>query len=243
MFKFKRFRALVIKEFQDLPKNKNILIMYLMPLGFAILYSNLLIGNEDVGISKWYVLTMCVGMCLVTGCSLAGAMIIAEEKEKKTLRTMLLAGLKPMEFFFGKSVVCLILSTIVNFFIFFYLKVDVAYFPVYVVLVLVVSVIMIIIGAVIGMISPNQMSTGIIGLPIMIAFLLVPMFSEINDTMAAIAKFTPTYGMNNILKTLLVDEGILSISTHGFSLIVIVSWIVIGLAIFSIIYRKIGLEK
>jgi len=173
MFNYRRFSALVIKEFQDIGKNKRLVLMFLLPLGFCVLYKQLFMKQGEDVMSAWKILTLCVNMSLVIGVSLASAMSIAEEKEKKTLRTMLLAGLKPLEFFFGKSVVIILIAITVNTIMFVILGFGIEYYLTYFILILLVS----------------------------------------------------------------------STATHGMDMVVIGAWIFVGLGMFSVVYRKIGLES
>jgi ABC-2 type transport system permease protein len=99
-----------------------------------------------------------------------------------------------------------------------------------------------VLGYVIGMLAPNQMSTGVIGMPVMIGFLLIPIFATLNETLNRIGKFFPTYGFNGITKTLFTGGNALDMALHGQDYMVIGIWILLGLALFAVIYRKIGIE-
>lgn len=242
MFSFRRYGALVTKEFKDMKNKKNAMFLYLLSVVLCVLYKNILVGKED-GMEPWQLLIMCASMGLVMGTSYVSSMLIAEEKEKNTLRTMLLSGLKPIEFFLGKGTVSLILTMLTNVFMFFYLGIDISILPMYLLLTTVIAIILNLFGAVVGMLSPNQMATGVIGLPILAIFLFIPVFAEIDQTIAKVAEFIPVYSMNKMLTSMFNGHGIFNISQHGYDFLVIACWMVIGLLVFTGVYKKVGLEK
>jgi len=76
--KFYKIKALFKLGLEDLLKNMNVLIYIIMPIGFALLYSNMKDMPQDFAFS------LCVLMMLsMVPIALMGT-IIAEEKEKNT---------------------------------------------------------------------------------------------------------------------------------------------------------------
>ncbi|WP_051986365.1 ABC transporter permease [Clostridium amazonitimonense] len=87
------------------------------------------------------------------------AMLIAEEKEKNTMRTLMLSAVSPLEFLAEKAIITLLLSIVINIIIFFMVGINVQYLGKYIVLSTLVVLSMIELGAVIGLAQQNQMST------------------------------------------------------------------------------------
>lgn len=236
-FSISRVNALLKKEIKDLVKNINVLIMFMFPIIFCIIYSNLVGGN----ILGSQVLIMCVGLNLTLISSFVIAMLIAEEKEKNTLRTLMLSAVSPLEFFTGKVLITFLTSEIINVAMFFIVGVDAKYFGKYILITTLVVFSMIGIGAIIGLIAPNQMATGVVGTPVLMIFYMIPMFAEINKTLTKIAEFLPNYNMNLMLKRVFKGEAIGTGSTY--SLAMILGWIIIAAVAFAYTYNKIGLDK
>ena len=81
-------RTLFVKDIVDMFKNPNVLLMLALPLIFIVIYQFV-----DLGMSPAYLLMLGVMMNLcLTPLSVLG-MMIAEEKEKNTMRTLMLLSL------------------------------------------------------------------------------------------------------------------------------------------------------
>ncbi|MBU3176197.1 ABC transporter permease [Clostridium estertheticum] len=236
-FSIRRVNALFKKEIKDLGKNTNVLIMFMFPIIFCIIYSNLLGEN----ISSVQVLIMCVDLNLTLTSSFVIAMLIAEEKEKNTLRTLMLSAVSPLEFFTGKVLITFVTSEIINVAMFFIVSVDAKYVGKYILLTTLVVFSMIGIGAIIGLIAPNQMATGVVGMPVIMIFYMVPMFAGINKALTKTAEFLPNYNMNLMLKRVFKGEAIGTESVY--SMAVILVWIIFVGAAFAYTYNKTGLDK
>lgn len=114
-----KIQALFMKDVKNFFKNINVSFMLLMPIGFAFLYTKVIPMGELDGQSGMYVYNLCSLLTLgVVPISIV-AMSIAEEKEKNTLRTLMLSNVTAVEFLVSKILVGLILAMIVNALVFF----------------------------------------------------------------------------------------------------------------------------
>ncbi|MGH4122746.1 MAG: ABC transporter permease [Clostridium sp.] len=241
-FSTRRVKALFKKEIKDLGKNMNVLLMCMLPIMFSIIYSKLFGGNTSSDqIGKVDILIMCLGMNLTMVSSFVIAMLIAEEKEKNTLRTLMLSGVSPLEFLTGKALITLLVSVIINVAMFFIVGFNAQYLGKYILITTLVVFSMIEIGAVIGVIAPNQMATGVVGMPVIMILLMIPIFAKLNKTLTRIAEFLPNYNMNLMLEKVFKCEtiGIESV----YSLCVVLVWILIAAVAFVCTYDKRGLDK
>ncbi|MDF2543809.1 MAG: hypothetical protein K0S47_3527 [Herbinix sp.] len=239
-YSIRKVRAMLKKEVKSMPKNKNVLFICLLPLLFAMMYTNLF-SDPNLGMGKMDILFMCLSMNLVLVSSFMIAMLIAEEKEKNTLRTLILSGVEPMEFLLGKILVTFIFSEFTNIAIFFIIGLDAKYLGLYALFTTLVMLCMIGLGAVIGLISPNQMSTGVIGMPILIVLFMVPIFAMISETLMKIAKFLPTYNIKVLLDRVVQGQTIGMDSLYEVG--VILAWILISAVAFIITFKKVGLDR
>lgn len=238
----RKINALFQKEVKGLSKNKNVLIMCLLPILFAVMYSQLFLqpGAEE-GMRKLDILTLCLSMNLLMVPIMVIGMLIAEEKEKNTLRTLMLSGITPMEFLTGKLLLTVIITVASNLIIFLILGFDMKYLGIYILLTSLVMISMIMMGAILGMISPNQMSTGVMGVPMMLIFMIIPVFGSFNETLRKIAVYLPNYNLNILLSRAFGGDIIGKESLS--KLAVILVWIIISAVIAVITYRKVGIDK
>ncbi len=241
-FSMRRVNALFKKEVKYFGKNMNVLFMCMLPIVFSIIYSKLFGGDTlDGHLAKIDILIMCMGMNLVMVSSFVVAMLIAEEKEKNTLRTLMLSGVSPLEFFTGKIFITFLISQITNVAIFFIIGISAQYLGIYILLTTLVVFTMMEIGALIGIISPNQMSTGVIGMPVLIILLMIPIFARFNKTLTKIAEFLPNHNMNIMLENIFKGESIGL--GYAYNIAVILAWIIIAGVAFAYTYNKVGLDK
>lgn len=239
-FSMRRVNALIKKEIKDFSKNVNVLFMCALPIVFGIIYSKMF-GKGISTEAYIYVFTLCLAMNIVLTSAYVIAMLIAEEKEKNTLRNLMLSGVSPLEFFIGKLFITFLLSEIINFVLFFIFNINIHYLALYILLATLLVIIMMEIGAIIGIVSPNQMATGVVGMPVLMVLLMVPMFAKVNKTLKKVAEFLPNYNMNVMLEKIFKGEG-LGIGSIS-NIAVIVAWIIITLIIFVYTYNKVGLDN
>ncbi|MBU3201842.1 ABC transporter permease [Clostridium estertheticum] len=238
----RRINALLKKEIKSLSKNWNILLMCLLPVLFSFIYTNVFRGGgTSDGIGKYEILYICLGMNIVLIAGFMIAMLIAEEKEKNTLRTLMLSGVSPLEFLIGKVVITFVVSEILNILIFYIARMDSVYLGKFILLTSLVAISMIEIGAVVGIIVTNQMSAGTVGMPIFMFFLMVPIFSSFSKKIELIANFLPNYNMN-LMFTMLFSGGEIGVG-EAKNIAVILIWIIIAGVTFVCTYNKVGLDK
>jgi len=240
-YSIKRISALFVKEVKGFMKNKNVMLMFLLPVIFAVIYTNLLGNGQGGHMGLGDILLLCVGMNLVMASSFVIAMLISEEKEKNTLRTLMLSGVTPMEFLTGKVMITFLLSTLSNFAVFLIVGLGSKFLLPFLLLTTLVVVAMIGIGAIIGLCSPNQMATGTVGMPVIMVFLLLPMFAFVNETVEIIAGLFPTHNLNVMLQSVFRGEGLGAEAATN--LAVIFGWIVLSALGFIFTYRKVGLDR
>lgn len=235
-FSLRRVNALFIKELRDFFQNPNVLIMYIIPIMFAVLYGKMMENR----IPKIGSLETCLLLSLLmVGCS-SSAYLIAEEKEKNTLRTLMLSPLSPIEFLAGKSLISLFSCMLLNLIVFFIISAPNVSLFLYILISLISSVTIIILGLLIGLLCKNQMEAGIASTPILILLLLVPMFSELNPVMGKIANFCFTYHTIYAIYKISKGYGLLDLK---YNLLVIFIWLIISLFLLILVCKRAKLDK
>ncbi|HHZ14149.1 MAG: ABC transporter permease [Caldicoprobacterales bacterium] len=236
---FKRIGAILIKEAHDFKTNINILIMYLIPILLAYIYDNFI-----PGMPRGFALSFGILFLVVMVGMYVPSMMIAEEKEKKTLEVLLLSPANSVEVFIGKGLLTFI-SIIVSFIILIAMfgGVDPDQMAVILVGGILTAVFCIQVGIIVGLLSKNQMATGVVGTPVYMALLLVPMLGSMGSpTLEKIAKVFPTYYYNDMLYRALNEfEGNHTLLDMIPELGILLGSIAVAFVLLLLVYRRRGL--
>ena len=233
-----RIKAIFIKETQDVKSNANVIFMFLIPVILTLIYKYMIQGMpEGMAITFGLLfLAVMIGMYVPS-------MIIAEEKEKKTLQVLLLSPAKPAEVFIGKG-----LLTFISIIVFALLLMAIEgsmwdKSPIILLALTLVSISCIFIGMIVGMLSQNQMATGAIGFPVYMLFLMLPLLTIVNgqSVMTKIASVLPTYHFTQILYKIFTTE--YTFQDFYVNFLAILASCAVVLILVYVVYRRKGLEQ
>lgn len=234
--------VLIKKDFRLMFTNKNMLIMILLPIGFAVLYQTIFGDVKEAGMPRNFVLTLCELLNL-SAIPLTGlAMMVAEEKEKNTLRVLMLSDVSALEYIFSKIISVLVLMELITIVIFFITATQLSYLPMFLLVTTVTSISMLLFGSVVGLLSKDQMSISTLSTPLMILFLIPPMFQNMNEVIDKIASIVPTTRMMAIINDAMNGMSILS-QEHLLDFGIILAWILLGVVTFAMMYRRKGFDN
>ena len=240
----RKVSAIFMMKLQTILKNPSILLGPVMAIAFVLIFKYVMpkevLESPDGSYLLTYFLTLGVLFNIMMTGIMASALPLAEEKEKNTLRVLMTSSVNKAEFFIGSLVPVLIVMIIVNLIILPISGVDIINIPVYILVTTVGSIITVILGFIIGLVSKNQMSTSLTATPFMLVFLLFPMFSTFNEGLATVSKFIYTGALNNILQKLAAQD---PYPVTIENIIVIIAWLVISILLFIVAYRKNGIDK
>ncbi|MCP3032352.1 ABC transporter permease [Halobacillus sp. A1] len=164
MISVKRIQAVVIKDYRDLLKNAYMLSTAVIPLFFALLL------NQE-GEVQTAAVFMPITLTMVIVGSFIQAAVIAEEKEKNTLRGLLLSPLNTVEIFIGKSVISAVASLIMIVAVVLIGNIPLPDQMLLTTAAMVISLtIFISIGTILGLVSRTVMETSVIGIPVLFIF-------------------------------------------------------------------------
>ena len=229
----KNIAVIFKKQIRDTLKNKMVLIQFLMFPVLVVIFENV-VKIEDMPEHFFVKLfaVMFVGMAPLT-CMSA---IIAEEKEKNTLRVLLMSNVKPAEYLVG-----------VGSYVFVMCSAGMAVFAVvggysgtelvrFIAAMSAGIILSELTGAVIGIFSRNQMTATSISVPVMMLFAFLPMLSMFNDTIKSVAQVTYSQQISELIN----DIGHSGIQAE--SLIVIAVNFALAVILFTVAYKRKGLE-
>ncbi len=191
--------AIFRKQLKDTLKNKEVLIQFLLFPLIAIIMQNV-VKYEGMPENFFVVLfaTMYVGMAPLTSM----AAIISEEKERNTLRVLMMSNVKPVEYLIGAGayIMCIcMLGSVVFGLAGKYSGSQFVHFLLIMALGILTSLMM---GAAIGIRSKNQMAATSLTVPVMMVFSFLPMLSMFNDTIAKVSRFTYSQQISNLMNQL-----------------------------------------
>lgn len=229
----KNIKAVFMKQILDTIKNKTVFIQFLMFPIIAVVMENAVKIEEmpEHFFAKLFAV-MFIGMAPLS-CMSA---IISEEKEKNTLRALMMSSVKPWQYLVS-----------VGAYIFIMCMVGMSVFAVlcehkgkaltiFIFCTAFGIILSELAGAAIGIFSKNQMAATSLTLPIMMIFSFSPMLSMFNETIKKIAGITYLQQISNILNGIVMSE----ISAK--SVVIIAANFAVGLVLFTAAYKKKGLE-
>ena len=248
----RRVKTLASKDLMDLFKNPTMFVVLLMPIGFMLLL-RLVLGDASPSagltgseleaanheIAKYLLGS---GLCMAVGMVVSMVLIygIAEEKEKHTLRTLMLANVSAGEVAISKGAVALASVVCVSTACFFIAGGAPALLPAHLVLTVLGSVPIILVSLVLGLASRDQMTAGFYSVPVLLVA-LVPSFSVVNKTIQTVAAVTPLGGVYNLLG--LAADGTLFTPEALMPLAITLAWIVAGSTAFAALYRRLARDN
>ena len=226
----KNIITMIKKQIRDTVKNKPVLIQFLMfPLMTLIFENAIDIDMPELFFTKMFS-SMYVGMAPLV----AAASIISEEKEKNTLRVLMMAGVRPFEYLAGISVyiwiLCMAGSAVMA------TGLPSGDIPFYMAIMGAGCIISILIGACIGIFAKNQMVSTSLMMPVMMVLSFSPMLAMFNDKIEKVARFVFTQQIKVTVDSLGFD------GTGRFGVCVLAANATLALVLFFAAFKKKGLE-
>ena len=228
----KNIIAVFLKQIKDTLKNKAVLIQFLMfPVMSVIMEYSIRIEELPEHFFANMFAAMYVGMAPLVGMSA----VISEEKEKNTLRVLLMSNVKPAEYLAGVGsyiwLLCMMGSCVLGI-VGGYRKT--AFFA-FLAIMAVGILASLLIGAAIGTWSKNQMSATSLTVPVMIIFSFLPMLSMFNETIEKIAEIAYSQQISIMIN----EIGRAGVSLQNVA--VILGNMLAAAAFFTYAYKKSGL--
>ena len=224
--------AIFKKQLKDTIQNKTVLIQFIMfPLLTLVMNRTIAIEGMPENFFVNLFATMYIGMAPLTSI----AAVIAEEKEKNTLRVLMMSNVKPYEYLLGIGsciwFACMLGAAVICAAGGFALREGLAFMGIMAVGILA----SLLVGAAIGTWSKTQMMATSITVPVMMIFSFMPMLSMFNDTIAKIAKFIFSQQVSIML------DQVKALRLEMDNICILAINMVIFTALFTFSYKKCGL--
>lgn len=227
--KFYHITAIFKKTLKDMIRNKRQLLFFLMfPAMTYLFYYSISEGHEMFPIVFLPINILFCSMNIM-------ASVISEEKEKGTLRSLIFANIKPLEYFVGNAIFVL-LATIISSSLFLPLinisEIEYLYFYLFVSLSSICSMVL---GATIGITAKNQMTANGICAPITIILGMLPTFGELNKSFKNLSQILYTTRFANTVSEITNN---LSVTINFEIVITYIINFIVCLVIFALVYKK-----
>lgn len=216
-------RTLFVKDIVDMFKNPNVLLMLALPLIFIVIYQFV-----DLGMSPAYLLMLGV--------------MIAEEKEKNTMRTLMLCNVTGGEFLAAKTLAVLAGTLLVDTVLFFLTGFGPVQLPVFLLVCTAGSITMLLLGGLTGIVCRDQTSTGTIAGPLALVFMLPTMFAGMGGVLQKVASFVPTTATADLMFLGLGHQSWMGANVL-WDVAVLAVWTAGSAVLFALAFRKKGVDN
>ena len=219
---FRKLNALLWLRLQVLISNSTLLATLLLPFGLAVLYNEFL--NKSGELSTYF-LSMSLTMVLSMGSGYMVSIMMAEDKEKRNLKSLILSGVTATEYTFSMLILPLLIMLLGMILLPIYFKVDVSgYLLAYVIYLVLAAISVIFLNLLIGAVSDTQSKAQVYSMfPVFIVSFL-PMIALQNDTVQKLLDYSFIGPIVNLLNK---KGGEISFSNIG----MLLAWVlVLGIA-------------
>ena len=219
---FRKLNALLWLRLQVLISNSTLLATLLMPFGATVLYNEFL--NKSGELSTYF-LSMSLTMVLSMGSGYMVSIMMAEDKEKRNLKSLILSGVTATEYTLSMMALPLLVMLLSMVILPLYLKVDLTnYLLAYGLYLLLATISVIFLNILIGAVSDTQSKAQVYSIFPMLTFSFLPTLAIQNETAQKLLDYSFIGPLVSLLKA---GGGELSLR----SLVLLLAWILLlGLA-------------
>lgn len=188
------------KQAKDLLKNLQVLILFFVYPIVALIMTSAMSGSIDFNYGTFFIATFAT-MHSIFSPIVATVSIISEEKEKNTLRALIMSNVKPTDYLIsvgGFVFICTMLTGLI------FLLADAFSLETILRFLLSMSIgtiCSIILGLSIGAYSKNMATANAISVPIGMIFAFLPMLASFNEKIANFSKFTYGYQISKLISS------------------------------------------
>lgn len=229
-FSMRRVNAIFQKDFKDISRNSAVSLTAIMPLIIAFIFGKM--GTEKV--DMYYLV---INLTLVTVAAFVQCSLIAEEKEKNTLRGLMLSPASTLEILSGKSLLSLIATLIMVVISSLLMGYQPGNVFVIAIAILFTSTFFIIMGTLLGLLSKSVMEASVLISPFMLIFGFGSMFTMFADKypILKVLDYMPNIQLIEIAEK--VESGVSLVGVSS-NLGIIVLWILVITLLTIAVFKK-----
>ena len=222
------------KQIKDLFKNLQVLILFFVYPIVALIMTSAISGEFGLG-SELFFISIFASMHCIFSPIVATVAIISEEKEKNTLRALIMSNVKPTDYLIsigGFVFICTMVTGIIFLFAADFTTEAILKFLLSMSIGTICSIVL---GLSIGGFSKNMTSANAIAVPVGMVFAFLPMLATFNEKIANISRFTYGYQISSLISS---DSFNISLT----DVTIILSNLLLFIIAFILVFRKNKLE-
>ncbi|WP_102690957.1 ABC transporter permease [Rummeliibacillus pycnus] len=226
----KRMQAILLKDYKEFSRNMAVSSMVFLPLILAAIYSRM-------GVDTMQGLFMPINMTFSVVATYIQCSIIAEEKEKNTLRNLMLSPATIPEILIGKSMLTFIVTIIIVTGCMVLSEYNPGNLLIMIVALLLSTIFYIAVGTLLGLFAKTVMESSVIVLPVLFIFSLGPVVKVYieNYPILKVVEWLPSTQLIMLGESLETNWGIWDVIQP---FIIIALWILIAIIATVSVYKK-----
>ena len=225
----KRVRAIIMKDYKEFSRNYAVSIMVIFPIFFVFLFR----GQGPSAGTLGFLLNFSFPMLT----SFIQASLIAEEKERNTLRSLMMTPASTMDVLIGKSALVLVISTVILTLVTYLHGYEPASMWAYVAAVLLSIILYTAAGTICGLYSKTLMEASLSIFPVLIVFTAAPFGALLVDDFPVfkVLEYFPSSQLGYMLNTFNT-----SFTTGDLMqpILIILAWTVVLTIVSVVLYQK-----
>lgn len=230
MISLKRVNAIFQKDFKDFSRNYAISIVIFVPIVLGAFYGRMGVDTIETHF-------MLINMTFSMVAAFVQCCLIAEEREKNTLRGLMLSPASTAEILGGKSLLTFLFTMIVVFFTAYLAEYQPANFAIIAVAVVLSSFFYIALGTLLGLYSKSVMEASVLIMPVIIIFSLGSFITLVVEKYPILkaATYLPNIQLVELASKVDAGAGFADVLVE---LAIILGWVIASFVLTVIIYRK-----
>lgn len=229
-FSLKRVNAIFQKDYKDFSRNMAVsVVIFLTPI-LAAFYGRM--GVD--GIDAYYML---INMSFAMVATFVQCCLIAEEKEKNTLRGLMLSPANKAEILSGKSLLTFLLTIGVVFSSIFLMEYKPQSIAIVSVAIILSTFFYIGLGTLLGLFAKSVMESSVIVLPVMVVFSFGSFITSLADKypILKVASYLPNIQLIDLASKVETGAGFVDVLSN---LGIIAGWVVLVGVLTTVVYQK-----
>lgn len=223
---FRKIKAIFVKEIKDSLRNNRVIFLFLLFPAFAYLVTFLLGKKLDTDPITFVEMHISMIPLMIT------ASLIAEEKDKNTLKVLMLSNVKPVEFLLGVLSFVFLLNVATTCLFIPLLKFKFVEFFNFLLVTSMGIICSTILGAIIGITAKSGSNVAATSTPITLVFALVPLLAQMMPG-SAIAGFASMLYSGQMISILMDLTGNFTFIRFGIMMLNFVVFMVVFLIIYG----------
>ncbi|MCM3636306.1 ABC transporter permease [Sporosarcina luteola] len=230
MISWKRVNAILQKDFKDFSRNLAVSSVIFVPIISGAFYGRMGVDSID---THFMLVNMTFGMVA----AFVQCCLIAEEKEKNTLRGLMLSPASTADILGGKSLLTFTMTMVVVFFTIYLAEYKPANFVIIAAAIVLSSFFYIALGTLLGLYSKSVLEASVIVMPVIIVFSLGSFITLVVEKypILQVATYLPNIQLVELATKVEAGAGFGDVLVE---FAIILGWVIASLILTVVIYRK-----